>query len=334
MDERQPYIKFVPASKCVSSSTLRMEDDGEEISKQYENIVTNLEPKPDKIAGELVKSRKFTKMGPPRNVQFKSEDIFKFCHYNNIVECRQWIQSGFDVNIRDFYGWTPLMAAACAGNDRIVSLLLESGADRNFCCKQGNTALELAKKFHKPKIVEILSNPTATVSSEAAVSTKRPSTSGPPTDAKRLSLIVEEGEEDAVSSNGFYQPPEPTILMCDLCGLVKALNMVEHQLSITHQLKTDRLHTNNRSLASYTHIDHNYKGYQLLRKGGWTGNSGLGKEEDGRRYPILPTPKPDRVGIGFPQQPEATTQSKSQRLVIAEAEKAKQFEIQFRREFY
>ncbi|CAG5101375.1 Protein of unknown function, partial [Cotesia congregata] len=48
--------------------------------------------------------------------------------------------------IFDNYGWTPLMSAACCGNESIVKFLLELDANKQYKNKCGLTALQLAKK--------------------------------------------------------------------------------------------------------------------------------------------------------------------------------------------
>jgi ankyrin repeat protein len=50
--------------------------------------------------------------------------------------CSQLIKAGADLNVRDFDGWTPLMAAAHWGQEEACKVLLESTCDlssKNNC---------------------------------------------------------------------------------------------------------------------------------------------------------------------------------------------------------
>ena len=65
-----------------------------------------------------------------------------------------------DVNIRNSYQHTPLMLAACAGEDPEgkVRILLEHGADRDLTDVFGNTALRYARSYNKPAAADLLEN--------------------------------------------------------------------------------------------------------------------------------------------------------------------------------
>lgn len=56
---------------------------------------------------------------------------------------RRIIERGVDVNARDFAGLTPLLCAAEASSERLVSLLLDAGADAGAIDDEGNTACYL-----------------------------------------------------------------------------------------------------------------------------------------------------------------------------------------------
>ena len=57
--------------------------------------------------------------------------------------------------------WTPLMMAACSGEDPEgkVRLLLDHGADRNIKNMDGRTALDIARYLNKPAaVIDMLEN--------------------------------------------------------------------------------------------------------------------------------------------------------------------------------
>jgi len=46
-------------------------------------------------------------------------------------------------------------------------------------------------------------------------------------------------------------------------------------------------------------IGHSNRGYQILKKAGWSETHGLGKHGEGRKYPIKTTLKCDQKGLGL-----------------------------------
>ena len=59
----------------------------------------------------------------------------------NVKEVRSLISQATDVNVRDEYGWTPLLWAAMNGHTDVVRVLLVSGANPNTRNKYGWTPL-------------------------------------------------------------------------------------------------------------------------------------------------------------------------------------------------
>ncbi|MFZ4728702.1 MAG: ankyrin repeat domain-containing protein [Pseudanabaena sp.] len=59
----------------------------------------------------------------------------------NIKEVRSLISQATDVNVRDEYGWTPILWAAMNGHTDVVRVLLVSGANPNTRNKYGWTPL-------------------------------------------------------------------------------------------------------------------------------------------------------------------------------------------------
>jgi hypothetical protein len=71
-------------------------------------------------------------------------------------ETGYWHQADPDYWYPSFDGWTPLIVAAYKGDDKIVSLLLNNGADINKKNKDGMTALMVASRAKNPSVVKIL----------------------------------------------------------------------------------------------------------------------------------------------------------------------------------
>lgn len=66
------------------------------------------------------------------------------------------LSAGADINARDYEGDTPLMYAACFGNAKYFSLLMQHRADLTLKNGSGRTALERAMKRKQKDIVEML----------------------------------------------------------------------------------------------------------------------------------------------------------------------------------
>jgi ankyrin repeat protein len=67
------------------------------------------------------------------------------------------LQGGADVDLRTSDGWTPLHAAAAAGNMEIVKRLLRAGADAGARSRQGSTPADTARTTNHHDVAEFLS---------------------------------------------------------------------------------------------------------------------------------------------------------------------------------
>ncbi|MDP8255127.1 MAG: ankyrin repeat domain-containing protein [Candidatus Alcyoniella australis] len=70
---------------------------------------------------------------------------------------RELIAAGADVNVRTgAFGWTPLHIAAAKGNDEMVGLLLDSGAEVNATDENQHTPLDYALAKGNEQTAELL----------------------------------------------------------------------------------------------------------------------------------------------------------------------------------
>ena len=75
---------------------------------------------------------------------------------DNPSKIKTLLDHGINVNDSGCFNIPPLIRAALYGKSKALQALIEGGADKNIKDKQGRTALEFAKKYNHPEIVEIL----------------------------------------------------------------------------------------------------------------------------------------------------------------------------------
>ena len=78
------------------------------------------------------------------------------CFKPEVVELL--LDSGANVNMKNYLGWTALMMASDYGYKEVVKLLIDNNADISKKNSAGKTALTLAKENRHNDIVEILKN--------------------------------------------------------------------------------------------------------------------------------------------------------------------------------
>ena len=74
----------------------------------------------------------------------------------DITKVQRLLNEGVDPNNRDWFGWTPLHHAAWYGDDKIVKLLLNSGANKDIMSLDNVTPLIIANEADHEQIVNLL----------------------------------------------------------------------------------------------------------------------------------------------------------------------------------
>ncbi len=69
------------------------------------------------------------------------------------------LRNGANVNLSS-YGTTPLMTAAVRGEKEVVELLLRANANQILQNGENKTALDLARDFNHPAVVQLLERTT------------------------------------------------------------------------------------------------------------------------------------------------------------------------------
>ena len=98
---------------------------------------------------------------------FNNQDIFAYIRNYDIESIKNYIDSGYDLNIQNNYGYTPLIYATAHNKIKIVELLLSAGADINKQNNSGNTALIwAASRNNNIEIVKLLLNAGADINKQ------------------------------------------------------------------------------------------------------------------------------------------------------------------------
>ena len=94
---------------------------------------------------------------PARATKEDLDLLFKFCRKGEYELCRDLFKKhGFDPNVRDAHGNTPLIVACQNGAGRVAKLCLRRGADVNVFNAKRNTALHFAATFGFEKLASWL----------------------------------------------------------------------------------------------------------------------------------------------------------------------------------
>lgn len=207
--------------------------------------------------------------------------LFWFAQEGDVASLRSALSKGlYDINMVDAFGWTLLMCAAHAGHMDVVRYLMCEGAQwREPVDRRGNTAAALARiagHFHIAEIIESF-RLHGHIESESCSSLTR---------KRRRGTGVSSLQPERKRST-FY---------CEVCKLnVMDSEDHRHMTSTVHQFSSQ--HKPN--ISTYG-IPNSNRGYQILLKGGWNPEKGLGSKQQGQKYPVKTILKQDRLGFGIP----------------------------------
>ena len=92
-----------------------------------------------------------------KNIKIEgSNSIHIACLYGDIKKIKEFLNSGVNINSKDFSNKTPLMYAAEDGAIEILNYLLKNGANINDIDIMGESALIIALKNHNIKAAKFL----------------------------------------------------------------------------------------------------------------------------------------------------------------------------------
>lgn len=259
--------------------------DGTEIKDFYENLVKQNEKRKVQLVNksttkekpECSSGRRPTKEKQDYssgNRPFEVNTFHRYAMENQVDKLKEMNIQNQDINVRDCYGWTALMMAACEGSLEAARYLLELGADREAKDKTGKTAKDLARKKGHFHIEELLQRLPSAESSSSDTS-----------------------DEDEEHWEPFY---------CQECQRTfTETSPKQHQTSTVHQFNLKSSPSTNK-LQKFN-IPPRNRGLQLMVKQGWDKESGLGPSNNGRLYPVKTVIRKQRTGLGIDQAPARVT---------------------------
>ena len=83
-------------------------------------------------------------------------DIFEASKSGNLEVVKVLLKSGADVNVKDNWGWTPLMWECSYGHLEVVKFLLKNGADVNVKSNYGSTPLVAACRYGHLEVAKVI----------------------------------------------------------------------------------------------------------------------------------------------------------------------------------
>ena len=262
---------------------------GTEAKTFYEDVISMPEQS-DKGSATVERKRKRSKRRTKLRKHLKTSSpapisvgqVFCSVQEGNLAEVQAALSSGTcDVNATDSFHWTLLMSAAYAGHRHIVEHLLASGAEwREHVDKRGHNAADLARMADHLSIASFIETYSDTV-------------------VERKELRSNATKD--LHSKTLYQK---STYYCGICKQKVTEDKGRHTTSTIHQFScqhTPSVH------HGYT-IPHTNRGYQMMLRGGWDPEKGLGSCKEGRKYPVKTVLKQDRLGFG--QTSEETMQRK------------------------
>ncbi|KAJ8712524.1 hypothetical protein PYW07_005366 [Mythimna separata] len=300
------YSNFVKASspepdlKVVQNSgTLS----GAEARRIYLEEIKHAKASSSKTPFVLENKKKVVK-SQDEELPLTNKDLFITVQNNDVDTLKRVLDRNPDkINVVDDYGWSLLMIACQANSTDAVKLLLKRGIDMSVRDKGGNSARSLVIKNKNYILADIL-------------------------------LRYIQKETPKIQKQGKIKVKSKEEYTCEICNKTFP-DREEHLASTIHNISASR---GKKIPASYV-LPASNRGYQLMLKGGWDRQSGLGRDGSGKLYPIKTVQKKDRKGLGHAKQKPIDNKQdyvkhKNRLKLARDHHSDKSFEIKFRREFY
>jgi hypothetical protein len=282
MSGEYPYkrINFIRETKPTENAQA---DDGISIKQFYEQVVNCQEETLNHTEHNQLSrnsSPDKTVCLPKTNWYFKSKTkkqieaaYLQAAEENNLEVVRHYIALGFNIDVLDAYKWSSLMIAIYASNIQIVEYLLQHRCNVSVHDKAGNNAIKLAFKKYDKRIIDMLIKYTVKTEDDKTTSQQ-----------EQLQVHTVDGGQSVTKY----------CISCD----TSYDDQSSHLTSIVHLLNEYEMNPDLKSKILGYKLDESNRGFQLLIKNGWSVNSGIGANEDGRMNPVKAVQKLDRLGFG------------------------------------
>lgn len=237
--------------------------------------------------------------------QLADKDLFLSAQNNDCDTLIRILDNSPDkINIVDGYGWSLLMIACQANSKEIVKELLKRDIDTLIRDKAGNSARSLVIKSKNLALVDMFLSYKSKTFTEVRNSK----------DHKRVKRKKE--------------------YTCEMCNKTYP-DEKEHLSSTVHNINSSR----GRKIPTNYVIPTSNRGYQIMLRGGWDKETGLGPDGLGNKYPLRPTQKKDRKGLGHEKvkkskKVEEKPVQQNKKVLIRDYHNSRKMEINFRRQFY
>ena len=287
------------------SRSKRTKISGEEARQFYEDVL--LMPKESrsdkshlKKKAESVKRRKRKDTKSQRKTREVKEitslgQLFLCVQEGDFEPIRSALSKGlYDINVADNFNWTLLMCAAHAGHMTIIKYLLDQGADwQHHTDRRGNNAADLARTAGHTNIAEYIESHNRTSSNLYLYEQSHPlqklhETQSVIEDCREKRHHSASNSATGQSSSSFY---------CEICKMTVKLGsstVSKHTTSTVHQFSCQH-----KPKVTLYGIPESNRGFQLLLKGGWNPEKGLGPDQQGQQFPVKTILKQDRLGFGL-----------------------------------
>lgn len=239
------------------------------------------------------------------SLPLSNKDLFITVQNNDVDTLKSILDKFPDkISVVDDYGWSLLMIACQASSIDAAKMLLKRGVDMSVRDRAGNSARSLVIKNKNYILADLLLN-------------------------------YKEKDIPAKSQQGINKVKSRGEFSCEVCNKTFP-DREEHLSSTLHNISASR---GMKIPAKYV-LPQSNRGYQLMLKGGWDKQSGLGRDGSGKLYPIRTVQKKDRKGLGHKKRKceeisvEDNAKHKNRKKSAKYHQSDKSFEIYFRREFY
>nr|XP_021202497.2 G patch domain and ankyrin repeat-containing protein 1 homolog [Bombyx mori] len=277
---------------------------GEEAKRLYIEEIKGAKD-PSQLPRDKPQSQHVNKTKTVEEPRLSDKELFLTVQNNDVNTLKAVLDRYPDkINKIDKFGWSLLMIACQANSVETVQELLGRGADVDVRDKAGNSARSLIIKNKNFSLASIFVTHRNSIEIQ--------------------NVTVDDSKMRTKDKEKYF---------CETCRN-EFQDKQEHMSSTIHNIMSSK----HRKLPVNYVIPSSNKGYQIMLKVGWDKESGLGPDGSGKKYPIKTVQKKDRKGLGLGKiklkNKDECMKDTDKRMTKKRKHIERQFEVNFRREFY